>query len=349
MDSWLQDVLQCPVDRTKLTGDSGQLFCRNGHCFPVVQDVPVMLVDDPQATLWVATASLEAARDAPNRPVDDLFADTLGLTVEERARVLTLPLRPVDPVVSMIIPATSGQLYISRQGRYASYPIPSLRLPSAAGSIFLDVGCNWGRWSVAAARKGYKVVGIDPSLGAVLAARRVCAQLGVNASFVVGDARRMPFASGTFDVAFSYSVLQHFSRDNAMEAIGELGRVLRPSGTSLVQMPNIVGVRNLYNLARRKFADGDSFAVRYWSIPSLLRAFEAGIGPSTVTVDGYFGLGVQSTDVEHMSQTHRMVCLASDALRAASRRLPWLTHVADSVYLHSIREISESGPGMHSS
>ena len=37
----------------------------------------------------------------------------------------------------------------------------------------LDIGCSWGRWSLAAARKGYSVVGIDPSLGAVMAARRI--------------------------------------------------------------------------------------------------------------------------------------------------------------------------------
>ena len=41
-----------------------------------------------------------------------------------------------------------------------------------AGSRLLDLGSSWGRWSIAAARKGYSVVGLDPSLGAVLAARR---------------------------------------------------------------------------------------------------------------------------------------------------------------------------------
>ena len=58
-------------------------------------------------------------------------------------------------------------------------------------------------------------MGIDPSLDAVLAARRVSRQLGVEASFVVGDARFLPFANDSFDTVFCYSVLQHFSKENA--------------------------------------------------------------------------------------------------------------------------------------
>ena len=32
-------------------------------------------------------------------------------------------------------------------------------------------------------------------------------------AFVVGDARFLPFRSGSFDYVWSYSVLQHFSRE----------------------------------------------------------------------------------------------------------------------------------------
>ena len=57
-------------------------------------------------------------------------------------------------------------------GKLDRYPIPEIRLPESQGETLPDVGCNWGRWSVAAARKGYAVVGIDPSMGGVMAARR---------------------------------------------------------------------------------------------------------------------------------------------------------------------------------
>ena len=77
------------------------------------------------------------------------------------------------------IPYTSGNLYFSIQNKLTRYPIPECRLPQGNGERLLDIGCNWGRWSIAAAQKGYRPVGIDPSLDAVLAARRVSRQLGV--------------------------------------------------------------------------------------------------------------------------------------------------------------------------
>jgi len=75
----------------------------------------------------------------------------------------------------MIIGATSGSSYKHLIGnpKLSEYPIPEISLPSASGALLLDLGCNWGRWSISAARNGYSVVGLDPSLGAVLAARRI--------------------------------------------------------------------------------------------------------------------------------------------------------------------------------
>ena len=46
---------------------------------------------------------------------------------------------------------------------------------------------------MSAAKKGYRAVGIDPSLGAVMAARRVARQLGLEIKCIVGDARFLPF------------------------------------------------------------------------------------------------------------------------------------------------------------
>jgi 2-polyprenyl-3-methyl-5-hydroxy-6-metoxy-1,4-benzoquinol methylase/uncharacterized protein YbaR (Trm112 family) len=337
MDERLLGELRCPADHGAVRRDGDRLVCDGGHAFPIVQGVPVMLLDDPEQTLWVTRASLEAARQAHARPADDLFVDTLGVSAEEREKMLSLPRGPVDPVVSMIIPATCGNLYVQRQGAFASYPIPDIRLPEGHGRRFLDVGCNWGRWCIAAARKGYRVVGIDPSLGALLAARRVAAQLGIQADFVAADARRLPFAPQTFDVVFSYSVLQHFRREHVSAAVEQIARVIRPGGRSLVQMPNVVGARTLYTQARRRFAEprAESFDVRYWRISELERVFGA-IGPTTIDVDGYFGLGVQSTDMEHLPMRHRLVCHASDVLRAASARVPALVRVADSLYVSSV-------------
>jgi ubiquinone/menaquinone biosynthesis C-methylase UbiE len=110
-------------------------------------------------------------------------------------------------------------------------------------------GCNWGRWSIAAARKGYRVVGIDPSLGGVLAARRAAKSLSIEADFIVADARHLPFKDVSLDNVFSYSVIQHLSKPDALKSFAEIARILKPSGKSLIQMPNAFGIRNLYHQA----------------------------------------------------------------------------------------------------
>ena len=79
--------------------------------------------------------------------------------------------------------ATNGILYKDAIGKLDHYPIPVLRMPPGAGRRLLDIGCNWGRWSIAAARLGYRPIGIDPSLGAVLAAKRVSEKLGLDVQF----------------------------------------------------------------------------------------------------------------------------------------------------------------------
>jgi ubiquinone/menaquinone biosynthesis C-methylase UbiE len=61
---------------------------------------------------------------------------------------------------------------------------------------------------------------------------------------VVADARFIPFADDSIDTVFSYSVLQHFSRTDALAALTEFHRVLAPGGGLLVQMANAAGARS---------------------------------------------------------------------------------------------------------
>jgi SAM-dependent methyltransferase len=239
--------------------------------------------------------------------------------------------------VSFLIGATNGIAYKHLIGKLQEYPIPELCLPSANGQVLLDVGCNWGRWCIAAARLGYTPIGIDPSLGAVLAAKRVAAQLGLNVKFVVGDARFLPFRTGSMDVVFSYSVLQHFSKGDASRAIKEVGRVLQANGKSVVQMPTVLGFRCMYHQARRRFREARDFEVRYWSIPALRQVFTKHVGRTTFSVDCFLGIGLQAADLRLMPLSLRVVIRVSELLRKTSRVLPWFCYVADSVYVESTR------------
>ena len=342
MDACIYDRLACPVHKTAVQRLGDMLVCAAGDTYPIVENIPVMLVPDGQQTIDSAEKTLQTARmpQPSARPFDGppYFVDTLGCSDQEKQEIrgeLAAGHTAVDPVVSYLVGATNGILYKSVIGNLASYPVPELRLEPAAGERFLDIGCGWGRWCVAAARKGYRPVGVDPSLGAVLAARRVCEQLGVRAEFIVGDARHLPFADSSFDVVFSYSVIQHFSKPHARQTLAEIGRALSERGRSLIQMPNAYGIRSLQQQIRRGFRPGTRFQVRYWSVPELKRAFTASIGDSVVSVDGYFGLGIQASDRALLPPTYRAIVTASETLRRFSRRAPWMCYFADSVYVQS--------------
>jgi SAM-dependent methyltransferase len=241
----------------------------------------------------------------------------------------------IDPVVQEVVAATCGRLYRHLVGRLDAYPIPKLPLPPADGELFLEVGCNWGRWCVAAARSGYRVVGIDPSVKAIAAARRVAQQLEVQATYLVADARRLPFPDASFDVVFSYSVFQHFAKPDALASFDELARVLRPGGLAKIQMANVYGVRSLWNqLRERRFREPRSlFDVRYWSPRELRDELTRRVGPTELQVDGFFTLNPQATDLELLPRRYRLVVRSTEALR----RVGPLRSAADSLYVVSRR------------
>lgn len=335
-------ALTCPRDGEKLIErEATEVACPSGHRYPVVDGIPVLLRDDAPPTMRTATASLARAThgaEAADPRAPHLHLESLGVTEAEKEVAIRLDSEGgggVDPVVSVAVGATCGMAYRPLAGRIPAYPIPQIRLPPGAGKVLLDVGCGWGRWTIAAARLGYLALGIDPSLGAALAAQRAARACNAQASFLVADARFLPFPESVFDCVFSYSVLQHFETTDAATAVAQIGRVLRPGGSALVQMAHRIGVRSLYHQLRRRFRAPRDFEVRYWALKDLEHLFQAAIGPTTTSVDCYFGLGLQPSDRPMLAPVTRAAISASEALRALSRRLPALIHFADSVYLRA--------------
>jgi SAM-dependent methyltransferase len=303
--------LACPRDRAALGREGDELVCGEGHRYPLVDEIPVLLLEEERPTHAACHVSLGSS-EAPDDP---------------------------EALVQDVIAATCGNLYRHLIGNVTRYPIPELRLPEGNGRRFLEVGCNWGRWCVAAARRGYEVVGVDPSLDALRAARRVAERLEVDATYVVGDARHLPFPDATFDVVFSYSVFQHFARGDASASFAEIGRTLRPGRQSLIQMANLYGARNLWNqLRERRFREPRTlFDVRYWGPRELRDELERQIGPTSLAADGFFTLNPQMTDLELFPRRYRAVVRTSEALRRASERVPPLRYAADSLYALSRR------------
>lgn len=339
IDPWFTANLACPIDRAAISDVAGDLMCAHGHRYPVVDGVPVMLRPDVPGTILLAEASLQRTRGSGiDTRAPHLFLESLGISEDEKRGVLELAARPgrIDPVVAYLVAATNGLMYRHLIGSLDEYPIPELTLPDGEGRLLVDVGCSWGRWSVAAARRGYSVLGIDPSLGAVMAARRVASQLQLPTRYIVADARFLPLPENTIDCIYSYSVLQHFSHDDAAAAIAEMGRVLKQGGIAKVQMPTRFGLRCLYHQARRAFRTATGFEVRYWTLGALAEVFARHIGTANFEVDGFFGIGLQRADEPLMPPALRRVLHASEGLKAVSRRFRPLVSVADSVFVEAI-------------
>jgi SAM-dependent methyltransferase/uncharacterized protein YbaR (Trm112 family) len=319
LDPRLAALLVCPRDKSELTQRSNSLFCARGHRYSMVEGIPILLVAETEQTHIEGTRSLAVAEagDAANLPQFKIGPND------------------IDPFVQNAIGATNGGLYQHLVGNLTEYPIPHLRLPAANSELFLEVGSNWGRWCIAAARSGYRAVGIDPSLKSIRAARRVARQLGVDAFYLVADARHLPFPDGLFDQVFSYSVLQHFSAENVGKTLHEVSRVLRPAGGCQIQMPNKFGIRCLYHQARRSFGGGKDFDVRYWSPRKLKSVFRDALGDASLSVDGFFSLNVQISDIRLLPRKYRVLVRISEVLRKVSKVFSPLTYVADSLYVTS--------------
>jgi ubiquinone/menaquinone biosynthesis C-methylase UbiE len=104
-------------------------------------------------------------------------------------------------------------------------------LENLPGNSVLEVGCGRGTISSYFADAGYRVTLLDSSPTAIDLARSIYQANGHSASFVVGDAFKLSFASDSFGVCVSIGLLEHF--DDVAGLMREQIRVLQPGGVML--------------------------------------------------------------------------------------------------------------------
>src|SRR5689334_23698026 len=102
----------------------------------------------------------------------------------------------------------------SRSTFHASAPrlqeIIDLTRPSP-GDLALDVATGTGNTAFALAPHVRRVVGLDLTREMLEQARRIAAERDIdNADWVIGDAERLPFDDGTFDVYVVRAAPHHF-------------------------------------------------------------------------------------------------------------------------------------------
>ena len=342
---WLLERLACPYDGASIRANAARLACTAcDRQFAVVDGVPVMLRGDVRQTHDAATDSLAqvqpmvaaaaAGPTAPALPADETPPPATAFRNDRAPEI--------DDYVQEAVSATCGIMYVSLVGRLDTYPIPEMRLPPGpgAGRTLLDVGCNWGRWSFAAARVATPRSASIPHSAPSAPPAALPKQLGIAAHFIAGDARYLPLRDASADVTFSYSVLQHLAKHDVRRALREMRRVLIPGGAAVVQMPNALGVRSLMVQAKRRFRRASGFEVRYWTVRELRAAFERLVGRTTISVDGYFSLNPQTVDLSLLPLRYQAIVRTSDRLRHASERYPRLVSVADSLYLSAEKPTS---------
>jgi len=106
-------------------------------------------------------------------------------------------------------------------------------------SKIVDLGCGYGAFLYALTLDGYRHVrGIDSSAEQVSAARR----LGISN---VEKREIMPFLaeieSESLDVVLSFDVIEHFTKNELINLVDEVHRVLRWDGCWVLHVPNAEG------------------------------------------------------------------------------------------------------------
>ena len=93
----------------------------------------------------------------------------------------------------------------------------------------LDAGCGGGGTALSLAEESAFAVGLDLEARFRGSGTRLAAEKAIaNAGFVQGDAARLPFRTGIFDLVFSHSVIEHVA--SAEDYLRECFRVLRAGG-----------------------------------------------------------------------------------------------------------------------
>ncbi len=111
-------------------------------------------------------------------------------------------------------------------------------LPPLEGRTLVDIGCGMGTFTVEAARRGGRALGIDFAPEALPAAAAVArAEGAAQAWFAQADAVRLPLRDASADVVVAADVTEHLDDATLAGVLRDAQRVLRRGGTLVVYTP----------------------------------------------------------------------------------------------------------------
>lgn len=98
----------------------------------------------------------------------------------------------------------------------------------------LEIGCGYGRLMHSLAGSVGTITGVDLHANPIKVAKRLLGEFD-NVAVFVNDGLTLPFDDDSFDVVYSFSVMQHVSKEIVRGYFIEVGRVLRDGGRFLMQ------------------------------------------------------------------------------------------------------------------
>jgi SAM-dependent methyltransferase/uncharacterized protein YbaR (Trm112 family) len=249
-------------------------------------------------------------------------------------------------IVQQQIGATNGVHYVDTIGKLHEYPIPDL--PVSGGKenqLLLDIGCGWGRWLVASSRKKFIPVGIDLRLEFCEIARKVVIDNGSHAYTVVADLQELPFLENTFDVVWSFSVIQHTHYKRLVSCLFEIQRILHAGGYCFLEFPNKNGFRNRIGPASApNNMEFESWDVRYYKPEEYRKIFMEFFSGFEYSTHSMLGIGILPGDLKYAKGLKNKAIISfSRMLTGLSRIIKPLKEYADSIYIKAEKKGNPEG------
>lgn len=162
---------------------------------------------------------------------------------------------------------------------YAQYDrLVAEMVPIDLAAKYLEVGCGTGRFTVPIASRGVNLTAVDVADEMLSTTRRKLDAADIDwakVQLLKADARATDFPSESFDIAFSFNVINHVPEYERV--IDEVARLLKPGGVFVVGYPSLwscyLPYAALVNLTKRSIRRG--VYTRWPSTPALIRQARA--------------------------------------------------------------------------
>lgn len=192
------------------------------------------------------------------------------------------------------------------------------------GMKVLELGCGTAYFTRELAKTGACIEAIDISPDLLRAAQRNCP--AENVSFHEQNAYALTYPENRFDAVVGSSVLHHLELD---QAIHEIYRVLRPTGTVAFTEPNMlnpqIAVQKNVPAIKRHMGDSpDETAFFRWPLHRILQ--QAGFREVKIT----------PFDFLHPKTPRPMIALLQKLDRSAEK-IPLLREIAGSLYIRAVK------------